>query len=247
MTHKNNAWIPRERLLELGFTKMLQSFDDFEASREGAGSRELSQKLIRKHLEAVGLNGEIAEHHEMKGLSGGQKVKVVLAAALWNNPQILFLDEPTNYLDRDSLGGLATAIRDWGGAVVIISHNQEFVSALCPEIWTVENGRIQAKTKVGVSADAFLDQQEGASTPGASTPGATPAATPGATPAQSRTTSRLASAAGTPNSSMPGTPVESDAEDDMSKLKGKKGKKKMTRNEKVSLDTSKAKPMSTDS
>lgn len=130
---------------------------------------------------------------------------------------------------------------------MIISHNQEFVSALCPEIWTVENGRIQAKTKVGVSADAFLDQQEGASTPGASTPGATPAATPGATPAQSRTTSRLASAAGTPNSSMPGTPVESDAEDDMSKLKGKKGKKKMTRNEKVSLDTSKAKPMSTDS
>lgn len=162
----------------------------------------------------------------MKGLSGGQKVKVVLAAALWNNPQILFLDEPTNYLDRDSLGGLATAIRDWGGAVVIISHNQEFVSALCPEIWTVEAGKIQSKTKVGVAADAFLDQQEGASTPGASTPGATPAA--------SRTASRLQSAAGTPNSSIPGTPVESDAEDDMSKLKGKKGKKKMTRNEKVS-------------
>ena len=50
-------------------------------------------------------------------------MKVVLAAAMWLNPHILVLDEPTNYLDRDSLGALATAIREYGGGVVMISHN----------------------------------------------------------------------------------------------------------------------------
>lgn len=64
----------------------------------------------------------------MSGLSGGQKVKVVIAAALWAKPQVLILDEPTNFLDRDALGGLAVAIRDWAGAFVCISHNVEFVS-----------------------------------------------------------------------------------------------------------------------
>ncbi|EPQ26382.1 uncharacterized protein PFL1_06030 [Pseudozyma flocculosa PF-1] len=226
LEHRHNTWIPRERLLELGFDKMVQQFDDFEASREGAGSREISVKLIRQHLEAVGLQGEIAQHHAVGGYSGGQKVKVVLAAAMWNNPQVLVLDEPTNYLDRDALGGLATAIRDWGGAVVIISHNMEFVGALCPEIWNVENGRITSKHRTDLADGAFLDESA-ASTPGASMP-STPL--PGSVAA-----SRLNSKAGTPISSAAATPVGSDnegADADMSKFKAKKGKKKMTRNEK---------------
>ena len=221
--HRHNTWIPRERLLELGFDKMVQQFDDFEASREGAGSREISMKLIRQHLEAVGLHGEIAQHHAVGGYSGGQKVKVVLAAAMWNNPQVLVLDEPTNYLDRDALGGLATAIRDWGGAVIIISHNMEFVGALCPEIWNVEDGQITSKHRTDLAEGAFAD--EAASTPGATAP-STPA--PGST-----VPSRMASKAGTPISSAAGTPVGSgDEGDDMSKFKARKGRKKMTRNEK---------------
>ena len=66
----------------------------------------------------------------------GQKIKLVIAACLWNNPQVLsliilafltwhsrsakicVLDEPSNFLDREALGGLAVAIRDWAGAVV---------------------------------------------------------------------------------------------------------------------------------
>ena len=46
----------------------------------------------------------------MGALSGGQKVKVVIGAAMWNQPHIVILDEPTNYLDRESLGALANAI-----------------------------------------------------------------------------------------------------------------------------------------
>merc|ERR1711924_166958 len=81
--------------------------------------------------------GVYAEHTQMRGLSGGQKVKVVIAAAMWNNPHILVLDEPTNYLDRDSLAALAVAIHEFGGGVVVISHNCEFAENVCPEKWRV--------------------------------------------------------------------------------------------------------------
>jgi ATPase components of ABC transporters with duplicated ATPase domains len=124
--------VSRETLLDLGFAKLIQEFDDHEASREGLGYRVLEPKVISKHFEDVGLDPEIANHNQIGGLSGGQKVKVVLAGAMWNNPHLLVLDEPTNFLDRDSLGGLAVAIRDYKGGVVMISHNEEFVGALCP-------------------------------------------------------------------------------------------------------------------
>lgn len=222
MSHKFNTWIPRERLLELGFEKLVQKFDDFDSSREGAGSRDLSQKAIRKELEAVGLNGEIAENNAMGGYSGGQKVKVVLAAALWNNPQVLVLDEPTNYLDREALGGLAVAIREWGGAVVIISHNNEFISALCPELWHVDAGRIVSKTKTDVASDNFAD--DSAAPSAAATPGTATPTTGTATPAVTAPTSAANSGAN--------TPAHNSDDEDMSKLKAKKGKKKLTRNEK---------------
>jgi len=89
-------------------------------------------------LKNVGLEPEFATHHRMSALSGGQKVKVVLGAAMWMQPHLVILDEPTNYLDRESLGALADAIRDFEGGCVIISHNNDFTTALCPETWVVE-------------------------------------------------------------------------------------------------------------
>lgn len=154
---KYNSQISRETLVELGFNKMIQEFDDHEASREGLGFRELSPKVISKHFEDLGLDPEIANHNEISGLSGGQKVKVVIAGAMWNNPHLLVLDEPTNFLDRDSLGGLAVAIRDYKGGVVMISHNEEFVGALCPEQWHVKDGRLEQKGSLAVFADRFED------------------------------------------------------------------------------------------
>lgn len=68
------------------------------------------------------------------------QVKLVLAAAMWNRPHIIVLDEPTNYLDREALGALTQAIKGFHGGVVIISHNSEFTDALCTENWIVSNG-----------------------------------------------------------------------------------------------------------
>ncbi|KAK3066065.1 [NU+] prion formation protein 1, partial [Teratosphaeriaceae sp. CCFEE 6253] len=203
---KFNTMISRETLMERGFQKLVQEFDDHEASREGLGFRTLEPKIISKHFEDVGLDPDIANHNEISGLSGGQKVKVVLAGAMWNNPHLLVLDEPTNFLDRDSLGGLAVAIRDYKGGVVMISHNEEFVGALCPEQWHVDNGRLTQKGHLAVALDRFEDSRPGSSMA-----------------SSAANSSAVSSAAPSTN----GTPAGSDVEGDM-KFKAKK-KKKMTR------------------
>jgi len=140
-----NMWLPRSQLEGMGFGKMVQEIDAKEAARLGLYARPLTQAVISKHLEDFGLEPEFSTHSQMRGLSGGQKVKVVLGSAMWNNPHMLILDEPTNYLDRDSLGALAGAIREYGGGVLLITHNNEFSSALCNEKWTVEGGVLTAE------------------------------------------------------------------------------------------------------
>jgi len=124
--------------------------------------RTLSSANVEKHLSDCGLEPEFATHYRMSALSGGQKVKVVIAAAMWNQPHILILDEPTNYLDRESLGALAKAIEEFQGGVVIISHNNEFVSTLCPEEWVMDAGHLTTKGEVGWmnrQDDRINDQQ----------------------------------------------------------------------------------------
>lgn len=135
-----NSWISREKLEEMGYEKLIQRLDQQEALRSGLATKTLTTKSIEKQLNEMGIDSEIATHSRIKGLSGGQKVKVVLSACMWNNPHILVMDEPTNYLDRDSLGALAGAINKYDGGVVLISHNKDFTKNICKEKWIVEKG-----------------------------------------------------------------------------------------------------------
>lgn len=156
-----NDWASREKLEDWGFEKILQAYDDKEAAKEGAYTRPLTAANVEKHLKDVGLEPEFASHSRIKGLSGGQKVKVVLGACMWNQPHMLVLDEPTNYLDRDSLGAVAGAIGKYGGGVVIISHNREFTDHLCPERWLVDAGRMTIEgAKKTVIAEIEIKEQE---------------------------------------------------------------------------------------
>jgi elongation factor 3 len=105
--------------------------------------RPLTAANVEKLLNDLGLEPEFATHSHIRGLSGGQKVKLVLGAALWQQPHIVILDEPTNYLDRESLGALAVALKDFGGGVVVVSHSQEFLDQVCQEKWTVGGGKLE--------------------------------------------------------------------------------------------------------
>ncbi|KAH8062243.1 ATPase [Aureococcus anophagefferens] len=125
---RQNLYIEKERLERTGFAE-------------------------EAHLDEFGLPQEFGTYGKVRGLSGGQKVKLVLAAAMWNRPHLLILDEPTNYLDRDSLGALSNAIKDFGGGVVMISHCHEFYAPLCNEEWHVAAGKLAVK---GEAADKEL-------------------------------------------------------------------------------------------
>jgi elongation factor 3 len=133
------VWLPETQLAQLGFDKAMKEVDERIASMATSYTRPLTSQFVEQHLMDVGLEREFATHTKIKALSGGQKVKVVLAAALWKCPHVIIIDEPTNYLDRESLGALAEAIKEFEGGVVIVSHNNEFCKACCPETWVLEN------------------------------------------------------------------------------------------------------------
>ncbi|KAI8853491.1 P-loop containing nucleoside triphosphate hydrolase protein [Chytridium lagenaria] len=156
----DNIWLTREKLEAEGYQKVLQAYDDKEAARAGMYIRPLTSKNVEQQLEDCGLPAEFATHSRMRGLSGGQKVKVVLAAAMWYNPHMLIMDEPTNFLDRDSLGALAGAIKDYGGGVLLITHNHEFAKHICPEQWHVDAGRLTITGAKESSTKEKIEQKE---------------------------------------------------------------------------------------
>merc|ERR1719326_273887 len=155
---EDNSWMQADALLKFkwktnekgkpveydcgpALKKLMMQVDEriaFEAS--GIATKKLTTLNLQKHLDCFGLETQFGTYSKISALSGGQKVKVVLAAAMWMEPHVTILDEPTNFLDRDSLGALATAIKNYAGGVIIISHQREFYSALCPEVWSVVPG-----------------------------------------------------------------------------------------------------------
>merc|ERR1719373_1416559 len=148
-TIESNCWVEKDILLKMGYLKLVQREDERQAAMAGLMSKQLTQPSIEKHLGDFGVDPESASHTQINQLSGGMKVKVVLAAAMWQNPHILILDEPTNYLDRDGLGALILAIKDYKGGVLIISHNKEFCENVATEKWIMKGGylRIEGESK----------------------------------------------------------------------------------------------------
>ena len=70
-------------------------------------------------------------HRQMSELQGGQKVRVLLAQALFGHPQALLLDEPTNYLDLESIHWLQNFLSHYDGALIVISHDRHFLNSVC--------------------------------------------------------------------------------------------------------------------
>ncbi|KAJ5354108.1 hypothetical protein N7541_006672 [Penicillium brevicompactum] len=134
----DNTWLPRSEII-VSHPKQVADVDQKEALASGQ-FRPLVRKEIEQHCANFGLDAELVSHSRMVGLSGGQRVKVVLAACSWQRPHLIVLDEPTNYLDRDSLGALSKAIKSFEGGVVIITHSREFTENLTEEVWAVNDG-----------------------------------------------------------------------------------------------------------
>ncbi|MCL2539848.1 MAG: ATP-binding cassette domain-containing protein [Firmicutes bacterium] len=93
-------------------------------------------------LNALGLTEEL--HYElMQNLTGSQKVKVLLAQALFGNPEILLLDEPTNHLDINSVEWLEEFLINYHGTVIVVSHDRHFLNNVCTHIVDIDYGKIK--------------------------------------------------------------------------------------------------------
>merc|ERR1719331_1673628 len=130
-----NSWVEREILLAMGYSKLVSKKDEQEAAAAGLLTKPLTQPGVEKALKDFGLDAESASHQPLASLSHGQKVKVVICASMWQNPHVVILDEPTNYLDRDGLGALVLGLEAFQGGVAIISHNEEFTDKVCTQKW----------------------------------------------------------------------------------------------------------------
>merc|ERR1711972_1113327 len=154
----SNTWVERETLLAMGYSKIVAKKDEQEAAAAGLLSKPLTQPGVEKALKDFGVDSEAASHSPIASLSHGQKVKVVICASMWQNPHVVILDEPTNYLDRDGLGALIEGLHEFQGGVVIISHNEEFCNKVCQQKWIMEAGRLREEGEIQVDEE-IADQQ----------------------------------------------------------------------------------------
>jgi elongation factor 3 len=163
LSSSENVWLPRDELVKRGFEKKVLEVDTREAQRLGL-LRPLVRREIEKHFADFGLDPEFVSHNTMRGLSGGQKVKIVLGAATWRRPHVMCLDEPTNYLDRESLAALIEALKAFEGGVLVITHNRDFSESLCKEVWAMRDGRLEASGHnwvEGQGAGPRIDKADG--------------------------------------------------------------------------------------
>ena len=93
-------------------------------------------------LNGLGIGTEF-HYSLMKDLDGSLKVKVLLAKALFGNPDILLLDEPTNHLDLDAIAWLEDFLIDFENTVIVVSHDRYFLNKVCTQIADIDYGKIQ--------------------------------------------------------------------------------------------------------
>lgn len=95
----------------------------------------------RRHLGAFGITG-MTGLQKLELLSGGQKSRVAFACLSLTNPQILVLDEPSNHLDIEAMDALSVALQNFGGGVLMVSHDVTMLQNVCTSLWVCDNGTV---------------------------------------------------------------------------------------------------------
>ena len=145
MGHKRLYGIMTER--EAIYSKAEFSEEDGVRSAELEGEFAEMNGYEAESEAAVLLNGlgisEELRAKKMKELEGGDKVRVLLAQALFGNPDVLLLDEPTNHLDLKSIAWLEDFLYRFQNTVVVVSHDRHFLNQVCTHIADIDFSRIQ--------------------------------------------------------------------------------------------------------
>ena len=102
-----------------------------------------SEQTCRDFLGGFGFRGDRV-YEAVAPFSGGEKTRLALALLVWQKPNLLLLDEPTNHLDMDMREALVMALQDFGGAMVLVSHDRHLLRTVIDELYVVENGGVEA-------------------------------------------------------------------------------------------------------
>ena len=142
-----------QRLYEIMKEKeALYAKEDF-TDEDGIKARELEGEFATMNgweaesdaatlLNGLGIDTEL-HYKYLKDLTGSEKVKVLLAQALFGNPDILLLDEPTNHLDLDAIAWLEEFLINFDNTVIVVSHDRYFLNKVCTQIADIDYGKIQ--------------------------------------------------------------------------------------------------------
>ncbi|KAB5588654.1 Translational regulator GCN20-like ABC transporter protein [Ceratobasidium theobromae] len=115
-----------------------------------------SEQEYRQHLGAFGISG-LTGLQIIGTLSGGQKSRVAFSILSMQRPHLLLLDEPTNHLDIEGLDALMSALQSWNGGVILISHDERFITTVSNELWVCGDGQV-VKYKGDVQAYKVSDE-----------------------------------------------------------------------------------------
>ncbi len=137
--------VKRHSRMETGFFAQHQ-IDDLNADASAFHHvaqlmPQATEAVIRSRCAQIGFPGDKA-NTKVTQLSGGEKARLLMGLATFSGPHLLILDEPTNHLDIDSRTALISAINDYEGAVILVSHDRYLLDACADRLWVVENGGV---------------------------------------------------------------------------------------------------------
>mmetsp|Transcript_3685 Transcript_3685/g.7668 ORF Transcript_3685/g.7668 Transcript_3685/m.7668 type:complete len:1400 (+) Transcript_3685:140-4339(+) len=140
---KQNTTESLSKLKAMGVEGQARAFDERNAILSNAAdTRALPRREIVKHCEMFGLDEDMVCNRQIGGFSAGQKSKLTLSAAMWTRPQVIALDEPTNYVDVETLDAIAKALKTFRGGTIVSSRDNAFLDKVCTETWMVEDGTV---------------------------------------------------------------------------------------------------------
>lgn len=99
------------------------------------------EQELRNYLGSFGFNGDMVTA-KVAPMSGGEKARLALSLIVWQKPNLLLLDEPSNHLDVDTREALATALAEFPGSVLLVSHDRHLLRTTVDSFWVVADGRV---------------------------------------------------------------------------------------------------------
>jgi ATP-binding cassette subfamily F protein 3 len=120
---------------------------------------DIAEPEMRRYLGGFGFGGERI-FDPVEPFSGGEKARLVLALMIRRKPNLLLLDEPTNHLDLEMRQALSRALVDFGGAIVVISHDRHLLRSVCDDLLVVHGGAVDRFDRAVDDYSSWLKEQE---------------------------------------------------------------------------------------